>query len=241
TEGALLVVAVKSGLRPDEVRNQYPRINEIPFSSERKLMTTVHLTPEGNKTVFMKGAPERVLEKCTHIYEQNGIKELTEEERKKILNVNNEMAGSALRVLGMAFKMTTEDEKNLKEEAIERNMVFLGLIGMMDPPREEAIKAVETCKQVGIKPIMITGDHMLTAISVAKELGIYKEGDSVLTGEEIEKIPDEEFERMVERITVYARVSPEHKLKIVRAWKKKGHIVAMTGDGVNDAPALKQA
>ncbi|MEM2087383.1 MAG: cation-translocating P-type ATPase [Thermoproteota archaeon] len=241
TEGALLVVAVKAGLQPEEIRKQYPRINEVPFSSERKLMTSIHLTPEGDKIFCMKGAPEKVLEKCIHIHESNGVKELTEERRNEILRVNDEMAGNGLRVLGVAYKRTVKDTDVLDEKAVESNMIFLGLIGMIDPPREEAIKAVETCKQVAIKPIMITGDHKLTAISVAKELGIYREGDLVLTGEELEKIPDKELEEIVEKITVYARVSPEDKLKIVKAWKRRGHVVAMTGDGVNDAPAIKQA
>ena len=240
TEGALLVAAAKSGMW-QELRKDYPRIYEVPFSSERKLMTTVHLTPEGDRIFCMKGAPEKVLEKCAYIYGLNGIKELTEEGKKEILMVNNDMAGNALRVLGIAYKRTSENVNNLDEEAVESNMVFLGLIGMMDPPREEAIKSVEICKQVGIKTVMITGDHKLTAVSVAKELEIYKEGDLVLTGEELEKMSDRELENIVEKVTVYARVSPEHKLKIVRAWKNKGHIVAMTGDGVNDAPALKHA
>ncbi|MEM3957623.1 MAG: cation-translocating P-type ATPase [Thermoproteota archaeon] len=241
TEGALLVVAVKAGLQPEEVRKQYPRINEVPFSSERKLMTTVHSTPEGDKIFCMKGAPEKVLEKCTHIHELNEVKELTEERREEILRVNDEMAGNGLRVLGLAYKRAVKDTDILDEKTVESNMIFLGLVGMIDPPREEAIKAVETCKQVGIKPIMITGDHKLTAISIAKELGIYREGNIVLTGEELEKISDKELEEIVEKVTVYARVSPEDKLKIVKAWKRRGHIVAMTGDGVNDAPALKHA
>ncbi|MEM2611136.1 MAG: cation-translocating P-type ATPase [Thermoproteota archaeon] len=241
TEGALLVVAIKSGLKQEEVRNQYPRISEVPFSSERKIMTTIHSTPEGDRLLCMKGAPEKLLEKCTHIYELDGIRELTEERKREILRVNNEMAGNALRVLGFAYKRTTENLNSLNEESVENNMIFLGLIGMMDPPREEAIEAVQICKRVGIKPIMITGDHKLTAISVAKELGIYEEGDIVLTGDELEKISEEELAEIVEKVTVYARVSPEHKLKIVRAWKERSYVVAMTGDGVNDAPALKHA
>ncbi len=241
TEGALLVIAAKSGLQQEEVRKKYPRISEIPFSSERKLMTTVHLTPEGDIIFCMKGAPEKVLEKCTHVYEMDGVRRLTEERRKEILSVNDEMAGNALRVLGVAYRRAIKDINDLDEKGMESDMILLGLIGMMDPPREEAIKAVEICKQVGIKPVMITGDHKLTAVSVAKELGIYREGDRVLTGEELERISDEELEEIVEKITVYARVSPENKLKIVQAWKKRGNIVAMTGDGVNDAPALKHA
>ncbi len=240
TEGALVVAAVKAGLKQDEVRKLYPRVGEVPFSSERKLMTTIHLTPEGDRIVCMKGAPERVLEKCTCIYTHEGVKKLTRKNKEEILKVNDEMAENALRVLGVAYKRIA-DHVGLNEEEIESKMVFLGLMGMMDPPREEAIKAVKVCKRVGIKPIMITGDHKLTAIAVAKELGIYEEGDVVLTGEELEKMTDDELEKIVEKVTVYARVSPEHKLKIVRAWKRKEQIVAMTGDGVNDAPALRHA
>ncbi|MEM3442718.1 MAG: HAD-IC family P-type ATPase [Candidatus Bathyarchaeia archaeon] len=203
TEGALLVAASKASLSQEEVRRLYPRVGEVPFSSERKLMTTIHLTPEGDRIICIKGAPEKVLERCTHIYELNGAKRLAEEDKSKILRINDEMAGNALRVLGVAYKKK-EDTAGLNGESLESNMVFLGLIGMMDPPREEAIKAVEVCRQVGIKPIMVTGDHKLTAVSVAKELGIYKEGDFVLTGEDLEKMPEEEFGDIVEKITVYA-------------------------------------
>lgn len=188
----------------------------------------------------MKGAPERVLEKCTRIYTLNGIRKLIRRVREEILAVNDEMAGSALRVLGVAYKKI-EDHTGLAAEEIKSDMVFLGLVGMMDPPREEAISAVKVCKRVGIKPVMITGDHKLTAMAVAKELGIYEEGDIVLTGGDLENMPDEELEKIVDKVSVYARVSPEHKLKIVKAWKKRGQIVAMTGDGVNDASALKHA
>ncbi|MEM1581067.1 MAG: cation-translocating P-type ATPase [Candidatus Bathyarchaeia archaeon] len=240
TEGALVVAAWKAGFKQNEIRRLYPRIGEIPFSSERKLMTTIHLTPEGDELVCMKGAPEGVLEKCTHVYTSFGIEKLTEKIREEILNVNDEMARDALRVLGVAYKRIA-DHTGLTEEEVEGEMIFLGLIGMMDPPREEAIKAVEVCKRVGIKPIMITGDHKLTAMAVASEIGIYREGNIVLTGEDLEKMADEDLEKIVEKVTVFARVSPEHKLKIVHAWKRRGQVVAMTGDGVNDAPALKHA
>ncbi len=240
TEGALVVVAWKAGLRQDEVRRLYPRVSEVPFSSERKLMTTVHLTPEGDRIVCMKGAPERVLEKCSHIYTNSGVKRLNKRIREKILKVNDEMARDAFRVLGVAYKRIA-DHIDLSDEDIESGMIFLGLVGMMDPPREEAINAVEVCKRVGIKPIMITGDHKLTALAVARELGIYRDGDIVLTGEDLERMSENDLEKIVDKVTVYARVSPEHKPKIVRAWKKRGEIVAMTGDGVNDAPALKHA
>ena len=240
TEGALVVAAAKYGIQQYEARKIYPRVGEVPFSSERKLMTTVHLTPEGDRIVCMKGAPERVLEKCARIYAINGVKRLTKRDIEEILKVNDEMAGSALRVLGLAYKRIS-DHAGLGNEEIESNMVFLGLMGMIDPPREEAIRAVKVCRRVGIKPIMITGDHKLTAVAIAKDLGIYSEGDIVLTGEDLDKMTEDDLEEIVERVTVYARVSPEHKLKIVRAWKRKGQIVAMTGDGVNDAPALKEA
>ncbi len=240
TEGALVVAAVKAGFQQAETRHQYPRIDEIPFSSERKRMTTLHLAADRKRIAFMKGAPETLLERCSHIYLDGEIKALGEKERREILKVNEEMAQGALRVLGVAFR-ECPDSIECTEEHLEQQMIFLGLAGMMDPPREEAIEAIKVCKQVQIKPIMITGDHKLTAVAIAKEIGIYQEGDRVLTGEELEGIPDEEFERIVNQVTVYARVSPMDKLKIVRAWKNRGEVVAMTGDGVNDAPALKHA
>jgi P-type Ca2+ transporter type 2C len=240
TEGALVVAAVKAGLHETEMRLENPRIEEIPFSSERKRMSTIHQMADGKRMAFMKGAPEVVLQGCSRFFENFGIKELNESEKAKILKVNEEMAQGALRVLGFAYR-DCPDPIECTEESLERDMIFLGLAGMMDPPREEAIEATKVCKQVGIRPIMITGDHRLTAVAIAKEIGIYKEGDRVLTGEELEKISDEEFGKIVDQVTVYARVSPMDKLKIVKAWKQKGEVVAMTGDGVNDAPALKQA
>lgn len=240
TEGALVVAATKTGLHQAELRLENPRIEEIPFSSERKRMSTIHQMADGKKMAFMKGAPEVVLEKCSHIFEEGGIRELGEEEKLEILKVNEEMAQAALRVLGFAYRECV-DSIECTEEYLEHHMIFIGIAGMMDPPREEAIEAIKVCKQVHIKPVMITGDHQLTAVAIAKEMGIYKEGDKVLTGGELEKMPDEEFEKVVSQVTVYARVSPMDKLKIVKAWKKKGEVVAMTGDGVNDAPALKQA
>jgi len=240
TEGALVVAAIKAGLHETEMRLENPRIEEIPFSSERKCMSTIHQTGDGNRMAFMKGAPEVILEKCSHILDDGGMRELGKKEKEEVLKVNEEMAQGALRVLGIAYR-DCPDATECTEEHLERDMVFLGLAGMMDPPREEAIEATKVCKQVGIKPIMITGDHRLTALAIAKEIGIYKAGDMVLTGEELEKMSDEEFEKIVDQVTVYARVSPMDKLKIVKAWKKKGEVVAMTGDGVNDAPALKHA
>jgi len=240
TEAALIVAAEKAGLRYKTMEKEYPRRGEIPFTSERKCMTTIHLTPEKERIALLKGAPEVVLEKCTYILDGGKMKKLTEKKRKEILKINEEMAKEALRILGMAYrKLPKKTEKY--DEKIEREMIFIGLEGMIDPPREEAIEANKKCQKAGIKTVMITGDHKLTALAIAKEIGIYKEGDLVLTGEELEKIDEKEFEKIVEKVTVYARVSPEHKLKIVKALKAKGHIVAMTGDGVNDAPAVKTA
>jgi len=203
-------------------------------------MTTIHQMADGRRTAFMKGAPEVILQRCSHILEEGEIRELNEASKAQILKQNEEMAQAALRVLGFAYR-DCPDSIACTEEHLERELVFVGLAGMMDPPREEVIEAIKVCKQVGIKPIMITGDHKLTAVAIAKEIGIFKEGDMVLTGEELGSKSEEELEKIVDRITVYARVSPMDKLKIVKAWKQKGEIVAMTGDGVNDAPALKHA
>jgi len=240
TEGALIVAAAKAGIGQAETRLEYPRAEEIPFSSERKRMTTVHQAGQGPRIAFMKGAPEIVLDRCTSLAREDGIVLLTNDDRSAILRVNAEMAQGALRVLGVAYKEAPAGEVCL-EETMEQGLVFLGLVGMMDPPREEAIEATKVCKQVHIKPVMITGDHRLTAVAIAKEIGFYTEGDLVLTGEDLEKMSDVDLEKVVDKVTVYARVSPMDKLKIVKAWKKRGEVVAMTGDGVNDAPALKHA
>ncbi|MEM2587922.1 MAG: cation-translocating P-type ATPase, partial [Candidatus Bathyarchaeia archaeon] len=244
TEGALIVAAAKAGLWKEDLEKIYPRIYEVPFTSERKKMTTVHKSNDGRLMVFMKGAPEVVLQHCTHILKNGKPERLSERDRKEILSVNERMASEALRVLGVAYRELNENEIDLGKEAqkvIESNLTFIGLLGMIDPPREEAKIANQVCQKAGIKTVMITGDHKLTAIAIAKDIGIMQEGDLALTGEELDRMSDEEFEKIVENVKVYARVSPEHKLRIVRALKKKGHIVAMTGDGVNDAPALKQA
>lgn len=244
TEGALVVATLKAGIQKEQVRNSYPRIDEFPFSSDRKRMTTIHsqqLQADGKNLLFMKGAPEIILRYCSQMCSKNGIEGLTEQKRRRILDVNEEMAGGGLRVLGIAYKEMPANSTSYKEETAESELVFLGLIGMMDPPRKEVMEAVKLCRQIKIKPVMITGDHKLTALAVAKELGIYQEGDEVLTGEDLERLSQEDFEEKVRNVSVYARVSPLHKLKIVEAWKKKGEIVAMTGDGVNDAPALKKS
>jgi len=240
TEGALIVVAAKAGLAKKDVEALHPRVHEVPFTSERKRMTTVHKTQEGKLVAYVKGAPELILELSTHVLKDGKVKKFTVEEKKEILKINERMANAALRVLGVAYKDLPAGAFKFEEEECESSLVFLGLSGMIDPPRAEAKEANARCREAGIKTVMITGDHKLTAVAIAKELGMMH-SDKVLTGVELDDLSDVEFERIVGDVSVYARVSPEHKLRIVKALKKKGEIVAMTGDGVNDAPALKQA
>ncbi|MDH4190886.1 MAG: cation-translocating P-type ATPase [Betaproteobacteria bacterium] len=240
TEGALVVLAAKAGLSQSETRLGARRIAELPFSSERKRMATVHRMPDGRHLAFVKGAPEIVLERCALAQQEQRATLLEDEMRARILAAGEGMAKDALRVLAIAYREVSAAEAG-EEDLLERELTFLGLIGMMDPPREEAKEAVKTCRAVGIRPVMITGDHGLTAVAVASEIGIYRPGDRVLTGEELARMSDAEFVQAVDRVTVYARVSPLDKLRIVRAWKSRGEVVAMTGDGVNDAPALKHA
>jgi Ca2+-transporting ATPase len=238
TEGALVVAAEKCGLREKETREKYPRISEIPFESERKMMSTIHGI-EGKNKAYVKGAAEALLDRSTHVYRQGRVEELTEERKRKILYINEEMAGKALRVLGVAYCDLPDD---FTPDSVENNLVFVGLLGMIDPPREEVKDAMRLCEKAGIRAVMITGDHKLTAVAIARELGQLKTAeDSVLTGAELEKMSDEMFFKRVGNISVYARMSPGHKLRVVKALKEKGHIVAVTGDGVNDAPALKWA
>jgi len=239
TEGALVVVAAKAGIKEEELT--VPRIAEVPFSSERKRMTTIHDTSQG-VVAYSKGAPEVILDSCTRIYSERIERELTEQDRKRILQVNQEMAAGALRVLGQAYKSLPGKELGSEVvEGAEEEMVWLGLVGMIDPPREEVKGAVALCKQAGIESVMITGDHKLTAEAIAKELGMLGENDMALSGSEVDEMKRKKLRDAVEKIKVYARVSPAHKMRIVKTLQKKGHVVAMTGDGVNDAPALKQA
>jgi Ca2+-transporting ATPase len=240
TEGALIVVAAKTGMKKEELERRYPRKSEIPFSSERRRMTTIHDTPEGQQIACVKGSPEMVLRLCQYIYENREEVKLREARRKEILKKGEEMAGRALRVLGIAYKTLSYDPSVEDEDSLERNLIFVGLVGMIDPPRDEAKEAVRLCKQGGIGVVMITGDHKLTAVTIARELEIMKNG-TALTGEELDGMSDEDLNKSIENVSVYARVSPEHKLRIVKALKSKGNVVAMTGDGVNDAPALRQA
>ncbi len=242
TEGALIVAAAKAGMTKGNLDSNYPRLQEVPFTSERKRMTTVHRSPEGEVFVYVKGAVEMILERSNLLLKDGKTVKLTENEREQILKTNEEMASQALRVLAIAYKELPKTETSKHdEEKLESDLVFIGLAGMIDPPRDEAKGANDLCRKAGIKTVMITGDHKLTAVAIAKELGMMTKDDLVLTGAELDNLSDEDFDEIVEKAAVYARVSPEHKLRIVRALKKRGHIVAMTGDGVNDAPALKQA
>ena len=228
TEGALIVSAAKAGLIKEELEIEWQRIDEIEFTSERKMMTTIH-RHHGEKIAYVKGAPEIVLNLCNYIYINGKAKKLTGEEKNEILEINREFANDALRVLGFAYKTLVDTQP-------EKNLIFVGLQGMIDPPREEVKAAIEKCKKAGIKVIMITGDHEVTAKAIAKEIGLT---GKAMTGQHLDEIKN--LEDWVEEIAIFARVDPEHKIKIVDALKKKGHIVAMTGDGVNDAPALKKA
>jgi len=237
TEGALVVVAAKKGIWRPDLELKHRRIGEVPFSSERKMMTTLNTSEEG-LYAYSKGAPEVILGCCTKIFLGGEERELTPEIRQEILDTVNEMANQPLRVMGFAFRQVPE---KIVPEDSERDMVFAGLMGMRDPPREEVKVAIATCTNAGVRTVMITGDHKTTAFAIAREIGIYREGDLVLTGTELDALGDKEFEDIVEKVSVYARVYPEHKLKVVNALKNKGYIVAMTGDGVNDAPALKAA
>ncbi len=239
TEGALLVVAAKAGIKEED--STVPRIAEVPFSSERRRMTTIHDTPQG-VVAYSKGAPEAILDFCTRIYSEGIDRELTDQDRKGILQVNQEMAAGALRVLGLAYKYLPGKNKGSgAAEGAEQEMVWLGLAGMIDPPREEVKGAVGLCKQAGIESVMITGDHKSTAEAIAKELGMLGENDMALSGSELDEMVQKELDNVAEEVKVYARVSPAHKMRIVEALQGKGHVVAMTGDGVNDAPALKKA
>ncbi|MBI5441446.1 MAG: cation-translocating P-type ATPase [Deltaproteobacteria bacterium] len=234
TEAALVVAAAKAGLDEARVEAQFPRAGEIPFTSETKRMTTLHEGPQG-PLAFSKGAPEVILDSCRHLLTADGEAPLDSGTRESVLEAARVMGGEALRVLAIAAKACDS-----LEEA-EREMTLLGLVGMIDPPRPEAKAAIRTCEAAGIRPVMITGDHPVTAQAVARELGLLKQGRRVVTGLELDAMSEADLEHQVEEIDVYARVSPVHKLQVVTALQKKRHVVAMTGDGVNDAPALKKA
>ena len=228
TETSIVLATHKNGLEKDKLNKEYPRLGEIPFDSDRKLMSTINVI-DGKKIVIVKGAVDVMESRCV------------KGDFVKAKQVNDSMSSNALRVLAIAYKEIDEIPNELTSEQIENGLTFMGLVGMIDPPRPEAKEAVKVCRQAGIKPVMITGDHVVTASAIAKELGILMDGDLAITGAELDLMSDEELDKKVEQISVYARVSPENKIRIVKAWQKKGQVVSMTGDGVNDAPALKAA
>ncbi|MBQ7134281.1 MAG: calcium-translocating P-type ATPase, PMCA-type [Ruminococcus sp.] len=228
TETAIVFAAHKNGMPKDELNSSYKRLSGIPFDSDRKLMSTINLI-DGKKVVIVKGAFDMMAQRCV-----NG-------DLEKAKALTEQMSEEALRVLAIGYKVIDSIPEVLTSEEIENGLTFMGLVGMIDPPREEAKVAVETCRKAGIKPVMITGDHVVTASAIAKQLGIMLEGDLAITGAELDNMTDSQLDEMVEKISVYARVSPENKIRIVKAWQKKGQVVSMTGDGVNDAPALKAA
>lgn len=241
TEAALLRFALGREKNKNALERLMPRVAEAPFDSMRKMMSTVH-KQENQFIQYTKGAPDEILKVCTHILEADGsVKPLTSEIREQVLSRNKGMAAKALRVLGSALRYWDAMPENTSSENLEHDLTFIGLTGMIDPVRPEAKAAIEECRQAGIRPIMITGDHKDTAVAIAKELGILSDDSQAITGAELSLLGDKEFEDNIEKYCVYARVQPEHKVRIVNAWKKRGKITAMTGDGVNDAPALKSA
>lgn len=237
TELALIELGRKYGITEQNHREKYPRVAELPFDSVRKYMSTLH-DIDGQRVLLVKGAPDELLRQTTHVLINGEVREITSDDQVNILNQNNKFAEEGLRVLGYAFRYFDDDELDFKHED---HLTFVGLTSMIDPPREESKEAVAKAIRAGIKPIMITGDHVVTGRSIARKIGIFQEGDMVLDGATLEKMSDEELARDLEKISVYARVAPEHKIRIVNAWQAKGKVVGMSGDGVNDAPALKQA
>ncbi|MFX1294562.1 MAG: cation-translocating P-type ATPase, partial [Promethearchaeota archaeon] len=241
TEGALIVSAGKADLWKNQLEKDYPRIGEVPFDSNRKCMSTIHSTPNNERYVYTKGALERILDISTHIQIGNEIRPITEEDKEIYTVMNEELTNYALRVLAMAYKKLSEKNIKFTMENVESNLILTGMQAMIDPPRKEVKDALEECRQAGIKIAMITGDHKLTAIAIAKELGLMRLYAGALTGNEITKISPKILQKMAGYVDVYARVSPEQKTKILRAYKDRNNVCAMTGDGVNDAPALKMA
>ena len=240
TESALLICAAKAGLWKEKLEQSYTKLKEYPFSSARKRMSVI-FRQDGELSLFVKGAPERLLELSSFILENGAVKPLSESHRRKILAQVGVMASGALRTLAVAYRFLPEYDTSWEPKDVEKELIFVGFFGMLDPPRPAALKAIQKCKEAGIRTVMITGDHRNTAVAIARQTGILKPGGEVVTGEELDKMDDGALYRRIENIYVFARVSPEHKLRIVRCLKARGHIVAMTGDGVNDAPAVKEA
>ncbi|MFA5345710.1 MAG: calcium-transporting P-type ATPase, PMR1-type [Candidatus Omnitrophota bacterium] len=240
TEGSLLTAAGKAGISKEKLEEEFTFIDEIPFDSERKKMTIIRKRGE-MLFAFVKGAPDELLGDCISVEENGVIRKLSEEDKAIIQKANDALAAQAMRVLAVAYRTLDKNHENYDAETTEKELTFLGLIAMIDPPREEVKKAIQECKAAGIRTVMITGDHKNTAVAIARELGFYNDDSLALSGDELDKLSDGELFKTVKKISVYARVSPEHKLRVVRAWRRHGEIVAMTGDGVNDAPAVKEA
>ncbi len=242
TEGALLAAGLKAGGNRERIEKELPKHHEIPFDSDRKLSAVIRKLPDGKLRAFINGAPDVLLERCTNLYTSTGVRPLTDADRQHILAQNTAMAQQALRVLGSAWRdLDNASPAELTAEHVERDLVFVGLSGMYDPPRQEAKEAVAKCHAAGIRVVMITGDHPHTATAIAREIGIASAEDVAIAGVELDKLSDTELHKRVPKIAVYARVTAEHKLRIIRAWKANDAVVAMTGDGVNDAPAIKGA
>jgi len=244
TEGALVVAAAKAGQSRETLENRFERFDEIPFSSQSKYMATFHREADGDVWVLVKGAPETVLDMSSERQVEDGTEVLRDQDVQRILETNQDMAGRALRVLGLAYQVTSSDKVETLKDELEHgraNLIFVGLAGMIDPPRPEAQEAVRRCRRAGIRVTMVTGDHRLTGEAIAREIGILRDEGRVLAGSDVEQMSDEELDQHVERTAVFARVTPEHKHRIVESLRRQGHIVAMTGDGVNDAPALQAA
>lgn len=240
TEAALVNYAYKNNLNKNELKKLTPRVGEAPFDSMRKMMSTVH-AEDGKFVQYTKGAPDEILKKCTTVLTENGIVPITDEYRNEIRKTNKGMADKALRVLAGAFKVYSVKPETFEPASLEDDMTFIGLSGMIDPVRPEVKLAVEECKGAGIRAIMITGDHIDTAVAIASELGILEDHSQAIMGQELDKFSDEELDKVIDKYSVYARVQPEHKVRIVNAWKNRGKVTAMTGDGVNDAPSIKSA
>jgi len=240
TECALVNFAFRSGQDKNDLKEKYPRVAEVPFDSGRKMMTTVHTDQEGF-VQFTKGAPDELLRRCTSYLAEDGVHPLTDEKRAEILKENKNMADQALRVLACAYRNLSEKPEIITSEYLEKDLIFLGLSGMIDPVRPEVKDAVEACRGASIRVVMITGDHIDTAVAIGKELGILTDPGQAIRGADLDSLSDEELDRVIDRYSVYARVQPEHKVRIVSAWKRRGMVTAMTGDGVNDAPSIKTA
>ncbi len=241
TETSLVELGLRHSLDKDSLETENVRVAEIPFDSERKLMTTIHRTDNGGLLVAVKGAMDELLACSTSILENGTVRPLTSEDRMRLADMNEAMASQALRVLAMAYRDIDELPSSISPQTVEHDLTFVGMVGMIDPPREEVKAAVAECRAAGIRPVMITGDHRITAMAIAKALGIMVEGDRALTGAEVERMSEAELKEAAADVSVFARVAPEHKVRIVRAFQSRNNVVAMTGDGVNDAPALKLA